>query len=237
MHGMPEFERLSRVAPHSNEAKRTNMDQEKRLLIAQLRQFSVCNLADALGASCPIETSIRPLDPQFRICGFAFTVESVPGENLTLHHALHVSQAGDVLVVGGSMNCDVALWGELMSMSAQSKGLMGTIIDGPVRDPLEISALGYPVFSREVQPRKASKETYGRINVPIRLGKITVRPEDVILADANGIVCLPRARVQEGIRLAADVVQKERIIREQIRSGRTIFEIFSMQQYVTGYRK
>ncbi len=208
------------------------MDEENRRLIPELQRFSVCNVADALGPSCPIETSIRPLDPRFRICGFAFTVECVPGDNLTLHHALHISRAGDVLVVGGSVNCDVALWGELMSTSAQSRGLMGTIVDGPVRDPLEISALGYPVFSRAVQPRRAAKENYGRINIPVRLGNVLVNPQDVILADANGIICLSRTRLQEVVQLASDVVKKESIVKSEIRSGRTIFEIFNMQDYI-----
>ena len=103
-----------------------------------------------------------------------------------------------MLVVGGSTNCDVALWGELMSMSAQSKGLMGTIVDVPVRDPSEIGPLGHPVFSRAVQPRGAAKETYGQINIPIRLGKIPVNPLDVILADANGIICISRDRTTHG---------------------------------------
>ncbi len=213
------------------------MDEYNGGLIADLRRLSVCNLADALGPSCLIETGIHPLDPRFRICGIAFTVECVPGDNLTLHHALHASQADDVLVVGGSMNSNVALWGELMSMSAQSKGLGGTIVDGPVRDPLEIGALGYPVFSRAIEPRRAAKETYGRLNVPIRLGNISVSPQDVILADANGIICISRARMEEVAQLASDVVKKESIVKEQIHSGRTIFEIFNMQECVSRHRQ
>jgi 4-hydroxy-4-methyl-2-oxoglutarate aldolase len=161
------------------------------------------------------------------------TVECAPGDNLTVHHALHLAQRGDVLIVGGSPNGDGALWGELMSISAQSKGVAGTIIEGPVRDPLEIRRLGYPVFCRYFKPRRAAKETYGHINVPIRIGTLSINPNDLILADANGIVSIPRARAQEAIELASEVVHKENKVKDEILSGRTIFDVFNLQQYVT----
>lgn len=209
------------------------MDNEQRLSIAELRKFSVCQLTDGLEGSCPVETAIRPIASTFRICGPAFTVECAPGDNLTVHHALHLAEPGDVLIVSGS-NCDVALWGELMSLSAQSKGLAGTIIDGAVRDPLEIRTLGYPVFSRNITPSRAAKKSYGRINIPVRLGGLLIGPRDFVLADANGIVCIPRARAQEAIRLASEVLVKENRIKDEILSGRTMFKIFNLEQYVIG---
>lgn len=197
--------------------------------IAELQQFTVCQLSDALGPSCSFETSILPIDPQFRVCGPALTVECAPGDNLTVHHALHLAQPGDVLIVGGSPNCDAALWGELMSISAQKRGVAGTIVDGPVRDPLEIRMLGYPVFCRRFSPRRATKESYGRINVPVRIGTLSIVPKDFVLADANGIVSIPHARVQKAIDLASEVVRKEKKVKYEILLGRTIFEIFDMQ--------
>jgi 4-hydroxy-4-methyl-2-oxoglutarate aldolase len=208
------------------------MDEEQRRSIAELRQFTVCQLTDALGCSCSVETTIRPIDPHFRICGPALTVDCAPGDNLTVHHALHLAQPGDVLIVGGSPNCGVALWGELMSISAQAKGLAGTIIDGPVRDPLEIRALGYPVFCRDINPCRAPKEIYGHINVSVRIGTISISPKDLVLADANGIVSIPSARVREAVQLASDIVRKENNVKDQILSGRSIFDIFSLEQYV-----
>jgi 4-hydroxy-4-methyl-2-oxoglutarate aldolase len=208
------------------------MDEEQRRAIAELQQFSVCQIADALGPSCSIETSILPIDLHFRICGPALTVKCAPGDNLTVHHALHLAQPGDVLIVEGSPNCDGALWGELMSISAQSKALSGTIIDGPVRDPLEIRTLGYPVFCRHFNPRRAPKENYGHINVAVQIGALSVRPKDLVLADANGIVNIPCTRASEAIELASEVRRKENHLKDEIRSGRTIFDIFDLAQYV-----
>lgn len=208
----------------------SSMDKPQHRAIAELRKFSICQLADALGPACSVETGIRPIDPRFRLCGIAFTVECPAGDNLTVHHALHVAQPDDVLVVASSPDCDGALWGELMSISAQSRRLAGTIIDGPVRDPVEIQDLGFPVFCREFNPRRATKETYGRINVPLSIGKLSVRSGDLVLADVNGIICIPRARWSEVLRLAFEVVQKETNIKDQIRLGRTIFEILGLDQ-------
>lgn len=120
-----------------------------------------------------------------------------------------------------------------MSLSAQSKGVAGTIVDGPVRDPLEIRTLGYPVFCRSFNPRRATKETYERINVTVRIGTLSISPRDFVLADANGIVSIPHTGVHKAIDLASKVVRKENKVRYEILSGRTIFEIFNLEQYVT----
>ncbi|HZC25365.1 MAG TPA: RraA family protein [Candidatus Binatia bacterium] len=209
------------------------MDKERQRSIAELRRFTVCQLADALGASYSVETSILPIDSRFRICGPALTVECASGDNLTVHHALHLAQRGDVLIVGGSPDSDGALWGELMSISAQAKCLAGTIIDGPVRDPVEIRELGYPVFCRHFNPRRAAKETYGSINVAIRIGTLSISPGDLVLADANGIASIPSDRLHEAVALASEIARKENQVKDEIRSGRTIFDIFNLGQYVT----
>lgn len=208
------------------------MDKEQQRSIAELRKFTVCQLADALGPSYSVETSILPIASHFRICGPALTVECASGDNLTVHHALHLAQPGDVLLVGGSPDSDGALWGELMSISAQAKGLAGTIVDGPVRDPVEIRELGYPVFCRHFNPRRAAKETYGNINIPIQVGTLLIRPGDLVLADANGIASIPSDRAQEAVAQASEVVRKENQVKDEIRLGRTIFDIFNLGQYV-----
>lgn len=206
------------------------MNRAPQSLIDELQQISVCQLLDAVGSSLAVETAIRPVHPSFRICGPAFTVECAVNDNLTLHHALHLAEAGDVLVVCGLENSGAALWGGLMSLCAQSKRLAGTIIDGSVRDPLEIETLGYPVFCRQFQPRRARKETYGRIHVPIRVGALSISPGDYVFADANGIVSIPSGQLEEMVRLSLQVGQKEDKIKEQICAGRTTFEILGLDE-------
>src|SRR5215469_301712 len=206
---------------HPNLRDTPTRNEQPRNYIDELRKYSVCQLADALGPSCPVETGIRPINAQFRICGRALTVQCTPGDNLTVHHALHVAQPGDVVIVGSSRNGDSALWGELMSISAQARGLAGTIIDGPVRDPIEIQDLGYPVFCRDFTPRRATKETYGHVNVILQIGNLSVRPQDLVVADANGILSIEPARAQQAVALVAEIASKENDIKNQIRLGRT----------------
>ncbi len=210
------------------------MNKDQQHVLAQIGKFSVCQLADALGSSCSIETSLTPIERHFRICGLAFTVKCSQEDNLTVHHALHLAQPGDVLIVGGSPNCAGALWGELMSMSAQLRGLAGTIIDGPARDPVEIQALGYPVFCRRFHPRRVAKEKFGSINAPLHIGTLLVHPGDFIIADANGIVNISPANVREAVKLASEVAKNESRIKAQLQSGRTTFDILNLQRYIPG---
>jgi len=201
-------------------------------LLQQLGQISVCQIADAVGSSLALDTQIRPLETSFRICAPAYTVVCPPDDNLTLHHALHLATPGQVLVVSGSGGGTAALWGELMSISAQARGLSGTIIDGPARDPLEIAALKYPVFARLIHPRRASKERYGRIGGPIQFGDMTVNSGDIVVADCNGIVTFPSNVLAEVVEQARVVVRKEAEMKEVFRAGQTYFDLAGLSSLV-----
>ena len=192
-------------------------------LLQKLESISLCQVSDALGTSCTIETGIRPLDPQYRICGPAKTALCQPGENMTIHYAMHSAQRGDILVVSGSDDC--GLWGELMSTGARERGLRGTILDGAARDPQEIQAMGYPVFARAIHPRKSLKDPLGQVDIAVRCGSLLVNPGDILFADANGIIAFPATTLAEVVRMAFEVVEKENQVKQQIHSGRTTFEI------------
>ncbi len=201
-------------------------------LIERLQDVSVCQISDALGSSCPVETNIPPLHPEFRICGVATTVKCAPDDNLTLHHALHMAELGQVLAVDGGGAHGAALWGELMSLSAHSRGLAGTIMDAAARDRNEIAAIGYPVFARHCVPYRASKEKYGKLNVPIQCGCLRIEPGDLIVADINGIVGISLSRLEKIVQRALEVVRKEEEMSRQIDSGRTIFEVLRLENAI-----
>jgi 4-hydroxy-4-methyl-2-oxoglutarate aldolase len=201
-------------------------------LLQQLGQISVCQIADGVGRSLAVDARVRPLDISFHICAPAYTVLCPPDDNLTLHHALHAATPGQVLVVSGSGGDTAALWGELMSISAQSRGLSGTIIDGPARDPLEIAALKYPVFARSIRPRRASKERYGRIGGPIQFGDMTVHYGDIVVADCNGVVSFPPSRLAAVVDQALAVVRKEAELKEAFRAGQTYFALAGLSSLV-----
>ena len=200
--------------------------------------LSVCNLGDAIGPSAALENSIRPLSSEFRICGTAVTAQCAPDDNLTLHHAMHIAEAGQVLVASdGPEGGHSGLWGELMALCARQRGLAGTVIDGAARDQLDIRQIGYPVFARLINPRKAPKLRYGQVNVPLALGALTVHPGDVICADVDGILVLPPEKVEETLAAAEEVVKKETAIAQQVRAGRSTFEIMELEPAIRSSRK
>ena len=198
-------------------------------LLREFNRLSICQLADGLGPACVIETELKPLHPEFRICGPAMTVLCSGGDNLTLHHALHLAKAGLVLVVSDGGNCNAALWGGLMSLSAKRKGLEGTIVDGAARDLVEIRRIGYPVFSRAINPFNAAKEDYGSLNTPIRCGSLRVNPGDIMIADANGIIAVPRAQVKLALAMGLKVLRKETGPKRRIKQGLTLFESLELE--------
>lgn len=197
-------------------------------LLVKFHNVSLCQLAEGLGPSCVIETELKPLHQQFRICGPAMTVLCFAGDNLTLHHALHLAKPGFVLVVSDRGGCNAALWGELMSLSAREKGLKGTIIDGAARDLLEIRRIGYPVFSRAITPLKAAKENYGRLNIPVRCGSLQVNPGDIMFADVNGIIAVPMSQLEQALFLGLEVLQKETELKRRIKEEKTLFECLKL---------
>jgi 4-hydroxy-4-methyl-2-oxoglutarate aldolase len=179
-----------------------------------------------------VDTQIRPLDSTFRICGPACTVLCRPDDNLTLHHALYLASPGQVLVVSGSGGDGAALWGELMSISAQSRGLVGTIIDGPARDLMEIAQLKYPVFARSICPRRASKHRYGAIGEPIQFGSLVINDGDIVVADCNGVVVFSPNTLAEVVEQTLALTRKEAELKETLRGGQTYFELAGLHSAV-----
>lgn len=110
------------------------------------------------------------------------------------------------------------------------------MIDGAARDPLEIKALGYRVFSRCIHPRKASKDKYGDVDVPVHCGSLVVNPGDIIVADANGIIAFPQGRLAEALRLGLELVREEEEIKMRLCRGRTSFEISGLERFVPKHK-
>jgi 4-hydroxy-4-methyl-2-oxoglutarate aldolase len=198
-------------------------------LLEQLGGFDVSQISDALGSSHPVESGIRPIDPMFRICGKARTALCEPDDNLAVLHALEEAQKRDVLVVSCSPHDNSAVWGGLLSLVAVSKGLAGTIVDGAVRDISEFAAIGYPVFSRCTNARRAQKVRPGEHNVPVRCGSIVIRPGDVVVADCNGIVAISSSEVESVLRKVLEVSRAESDIKEQISRGLGILKILGLK--------
>ena len=164
-------------------------------LVEAFKQIPASNTADVMGRSCAMNPRIKLVSsPKAQMmAGPAYTVKCRAGDNLTLHAALNYCNEGDVLVVSNEEDDTRALMGEvMMAYLYLTKKVAGIILDGPIRDIDEIGKWDFPVYCTGTTPGGPYKEGPGEINVPISCGGIRVNPGDIILADPDGIICIPR---------------------------------------------
>lgn len=164
-------------------------------IMAQFKTIPASNTADVMGRSCAMNPRIRLVSrPKAQMMvGPAYTVKARAGDNLALHAALNFCGEGDVLVVSNEEDNTRALMGEvMMAYLKYTKKVAGIVLDGPIRDIDEIGTWDFPVYCTGTTPGGPYKEGPGEINVPISCGGVSVCPGDIILADPDGVIVIPR---------------------------------------------
>ena len=184
--------------------KRNMPDPE---IMAEFKNIPASNTGDVMGRSCAMNPRIKlvssPVDQM--MVGPALTVKCRAGDNLTLHAALNICQEGDVLVVSNEEDDTRALMGEIMmAFLRYTKKVAGIILDGPIRDIDEIGKWDFPVYCTGTTPGGPYKEGPGEVNVPIACGGISVNPGDIILADPDGVIVIPRQDAPEILEAAKE---------------------------------
>jgi regulator of RNase E activity RraA len=192
----------------------------------------IADVLDRLGYrdQC-LRAEIRPLFTGAKAAGIARTVQTIPAPELTPAEpykgemaAVDALGPGDVMVVSA---CEWSFWGELLSTAARYRGCRGVVIDGYTRDTRAIVAMGFPVFCRGIHPA----DSLGRLDVPehdvaIHCGGVLVRPGDLILADDDGVVAIPRAIGEQTLALAEEKVRGENMVRKALAEGMSVTEAF-----------
>lgn len=177
-------------------------------LVNRAGRIPTANIADAqerLG----VPRNINPIGLDSRLVGLAYTVQTRPGDNLFVHKALDRAAAGDILVIDGGGDTSRALIGDLIALKARHNGIAGFVIDGAVRDAVEIAALGVPVFAAGVTPAGPYKHGPGRLGTPVAIGGVVVSPGDLIVGDSDGVVVVPAADAAAVIAAAEAVLEIE----------------------------
>ncbi len=190
-------------------------------IVQQAGAYQAAILADVAGRRGALHGRITALRPSMKVVGTAFTVEVRPGDNLMIHAAMSLAQPGDVLVVDGKGDQTAALMGTIMMTACQKLGIAGVVIDGAVRDSLEIEEMGFPVFSVGTNPNGPTKLVPGRIGHPISIGGVTVHPGDLVLGDADGVVIVEREKIESLLPLAEKKVKDEAARIAAIQQGDT----------------
>ena len=187
-------------------------------LVEQFRSLPVANVSDVMSRIAGTNR-LRPMHGGGWLGGPALTVKTRPGDNLMVHKAIDLAQPGDVIVVDAGGVLVNAIIGEIMSTLAEKKGVAGFVIDGSIRDAGAIRAGSFPVFAAGVAHRGPYKDGPGEINCPISIDGMLVEPGDLIVADDDGVLCVPYDDAAEICKLTQTKKASEERAIEQILAG------------------
>ncbi|WP_308754077.1 4-carboxy-4-hydroxy-2-oxoadipate aldolase/oxaloacetate decarboxylase [uncultured Anaerotruncus sp.] len=185
---------------------------------------------EAMGRRGALDPAIKPLAADMTVCGRALTVRCHTGDNLMLVKAVSMAGPGDVIVADMGSAVASGPFGEVLAVECMARGAAGLVVSCTVRDSREIIRMGFPVFSAGLCVRGTAKATLGTINHPICIGGEIVRPGDLIVGDADGVVVVPLEEAPDILRLAEERTAKEAAVMDRLRAGESLFDIYGYQR-------
>lgn len=203
-------------------------------LVARARALGSATLHEAADRTGALPPTMRPVSPAMRFAGRARTILAPAGDNLWLHRAIYVADPGDVLVVAtGDVEAQFGYWGEIMSEAASARDLAGLVLQGGSRDHEALATIGFPVFSLGSCIRGTIKDKnldYGRIDVPVRLGDVTVHSGALVVGDVDGVVAIAASAAAATVDLGDTRVAKEQAIIDKLRRGASTLDLYGLHE-------
>jgi 4-hydroxy-4-methyl-2-oxoglutarate aldolase len=208
----------------------TNPPRVARQTAEALAACGVATVHEARGHGGLMQAVLRPIYSGAKIAGAAVTVSVAPADNWMIHVAVEQCQAGDILVMAPTSPCDTGYFGELLASSLASRGALGLVLEAGCRDVVKLTKMGVPVWSKAVSAQGTVGETLDSVNVPVICDGQLVHPGDLVIADDDGVVVVPRLAAETALDRSRAREDKEAVTRKRLQAGKLGLDIYGKRE-------